>query len=161
MTVATAMPAPPLEPRGFFNVTVEGEVLAIPERIYNREPTSAIGLSHRQQLIQRCIYSRHHDGFVRQRHLKAILSSREGWLSPFVMRLVGEYVLPIVQDIQKAVAADPGEREALARFAAENPAFLELTRQRAISYWNEYYRREYPRPADYPGLATIVALQMA
>ena len=151
------MPARSIEPRGSFTLTVDGEVLTIPERIYNREPTSVTGLSHTQQLIQHCIYSRHHNGFVRQSHLRAILSSREGWASPFVMRPVGEYVLPIVQDIQKAVATDSGEREALGRFAAENPAFVELTRQRAISYWNEYYRREYPRSTDYPGVATIVA----
>jgi len=33
-------------------------------------------------------------------------------------------------------------QETYSRFVAENPAFIRLTRQRAISYWNCYFRTQ-------------------
>ena len=158
-TVAAAMPPSRAEFHGPFAVTLGGEIMRIPERIYNAEPTRVAELPEAQQLILHCIYSRHHDGFVRHRHLDAILGSSDEWAAPFVLRLVGEYVLPIVQDIERAIAANSAERTRLRRVAADDPAFLELTRQRAVSYWNAYYRSEYPNQADYPAIAALAALR--
>jgi hypothetical protein len=68
-------------------------------------------------------------------------------------------VLPIVQDICEALTTDAAERGALGEVAAENPGFFELTRQRAISYWNEYYRHDFPSRDDYPGLAALALVE--
>lgn len=38
------------------------------------------------------------------------------------------------------------------------PPFVELTAQRASSYWAEYHCGRYPDRADYPGLAVLRAL---
>ena len=76
-----------------------------------------------------------------------------------MVSLIGGYVLPIVEDIWTALCDDPAEREMLRRFVSENPSFVDLTRQRAISYWNEYYRRAFPVATDYPGIAAVAALQ--
>ena len=157
-----------LPPSDFFTVMVAGEPVTIPYRIYNRERRRTPSVTKTEALILHCLYSRHHDGFVRQRHLRELLGHPEEWSAPFIMSLLGEYVLPIVQDIQAAVSTDAALRENLRRFADENPAFTDLTRQRAISYWNAYYRVQfipdmttYPDPAAYPGIATIAAIQAA
>ena len=149
------VPATTIKSHTTFVVSTGGGLVAIPQRIYNHEPRSFRALSETQQLMFHCVYSRHHDGFVRQKHLRALLESREDWVSPFVVRLIGEYVLPIVQDIHAAIATSSVQRERLARFASENPLFMELTRQRAVSYWNAYYRHDYPHAIDYPGIAAL------
>ena len=64
-----------------------------------------------------------------------------------------------MQDIHAALVSDTSERETLTRFAEENPGFAELTRQRAVSYWNEYYRRYFSQLADYPGVAAIALVE--
>lgn len=48
-----------------------------------------------------------------------------------------------------------------ASFAADNPDFLRVTTARVASYWNEYYRYEYPNLADYPGTALLSAMMSA
>jgi hypothetical protein len=121
---------------GTFTVTIDGEPVTIPDRVYNSEPRHPERLTDLQRRILHCVYSRHHDGFVRQTHLRELLHCHEPWIAPFVVKLVGEYVLPIVEDVWTAISDDPAERETLRRFARENPTFMELTRQRAISYWN-------------------------
>jgi len=152
--VVSALSTAEIKAAGFFIVTTAGERVTVPYRVYPPEsPIERSRFNDTQRLILHCIYSRHHDGFVRHRHLRAMLGRKEEWTAPFIVRLVGEYVLPIVQDIQERLATDSSERARLQRFAAENPAFTELMRQRAISYWDAYYRRTehgYPTAADYP-----------
>ena len=36
-------------------------------------------------------------------------------------------------------------------FAIENPKYYQQTESRMISYWNEYYRRRFPKLGIYPG----------
>ncbi|MFD5758423.1 hypothetical protein ACFWIZ_25270 [Streptomyces sp. NPDC127044] len=100
---------PPAEP--FEVVEVQGETVAIPYRIHNEEPEtggSERPLTETQQVILHCLYSRHGDGRVRQRHLEKIMASSEPWVVPFVVQLAGEYVLEIrVRDVS-GVSADGG-----------------------------------------------------
>jgi hypothetical protein len=81
---------------------------------------------------------------------------------PYVARLVGEYVLEIVELIRERLGDLDDDRAPLAvaygAFAAANPEFLELTRQHAISDWNCYYRRRYPYAA-YPAFAVVAAME--
>ncbi|MFM9944760.1 MAG: hypothetical protein ACKVQB_05960 [Bacteroidia bacterium] len=37
------------------------------------------------------------------------------------------------------------------RFINENPKYWQRTESRMISYWNEYYRRQFPKLKDYLG----------
>ena len=46
------------------------------------------------------IYSRHPDGRVRQRALGTLLDFDEPWTAPFIMQLLGEYVIQICADIE-------------------------------------------------------------
>ena len=59
-----------------FSVTIDGETVTIPDRIYNEEPRDSTALTERQCDVLGCLYTRHNDGFVRQRHARAALILR-------------------------------------------------------------------------------------
>ena len=161
--VAPAALVPPadLKPAGHFSVTIEGSFVTVPYRIYNPEPRDDGAANDTQRSLLDCLYTRHHDGFARQRHLRSILKRQDYWAVPFVVQLLGEYVLAIVEDIEAWIQAhvqEPTVRHQLGRFAHENPAFMDLTQQRALSYWDAYYRfgdegAGYRLFANYPAAA--------
>lgn len=160
------MPAAIHPPAGRVTATVGGEEVAFAHRIYNPglRPGAIGALSPTQQLIAHCAYSRHHDGHARQAACEQILRSSEAWVPPYVVRLVGEYVVEIVEMIHAQLGDldddDAPLTVAYGAFAAANPEFVDLTRQRAVSYWSCYYRGRYPRSA-YPALAVVAALERA
>ena len=115
--------------------------------------------------VYACLYTRHHNGYVRQRHLRSIVGISHPWVVPFVVQLIGEYVLEIVADIREGLSDldVPGssQRAQYAVFVAANPGFLDLTSSRVVSYWNCYYRFEYPQLSEYPGFQLISSLRRA
>lgn len=141
---------------GSRSVIVAGERLTIPYRLYVDPPETA-GLSPAQRLVLNCLYSRHHDGYVRKRHLEALMASRLPWVVPYVFLPIGEYVIEIVH----AVLPYLSEVDEVRAFAGENPDLLGVTRQRAASYWDEYNRRRYPNLRDYPAFAMVESLRRA
>ncbi|GAA4420199.1 hypothetical protein ACFQV2_24910 [Actinokineospora soli] len=164
--VAQALPPASLHPAGTFNVWVQGEHLTIPYRLYNPEPADDVisRLSPTQAKILHCLYTRHHDGHVRQLHLNQIIDATDPWIIPFVVQIIGEYVLEIVITIKRALTDvhQPGtaHHQAYGRFAAENPDFLLLTSQRVASYWDCYYRNRFPH-RQYPGRILLDSLKGA
>ena len=148
-------PCPPL--------TVAGEVVEIPARMYYQEPdpklVEALGPTERVGLA--CLYTRSHDGYVRQRELQHLLGSDEPWVVPFVVQLCGEYVVEICRDVQAFVRDDlpprPRARRAYRDFIDQNRAFVQLTQQRARSYWRCYHWRAYSF-VEYPGLDALTRL---
>jgi hypothetical protein len=137
-------------------VHVDGETLSIPHRVYFDEPSEAATLLGVRAVILACVYSRHHDGFVRERYAKRLLSCGDAWVPPFVVQLAGEYVLEIVQLL--ASHLEQLRLESYRSFVAQNPAFMALTRQRMVSYWDCYYRRDYSQLVEYPGHHVLEAL---
>ena len=105
--VAAAMPVASIDARHFFSVHINAEPLAIPERIYNAEPAAIQSFSDPQRVIFDCVYTRHHDGFVRHRHLRELLGTHEIWVASFVMRLIGEYVLPMCRTYTRHSSPTP------------------------------------------------------
>jgi hypothetical protein len=73
------MPNVRLAPAEPFQVDVQAETVTTPSRIYQDKPAagSERSLTPTQQVILHCLYSRHSDGLVRQRHLEQILASSE------------------------------------------------------------------------------------
>jgi hypothetical protein len=142
----------------FFVVSVDGESLSIPYRIYNPYSSGAMSPSDASlaALVQSCVYTRHHDGYVRQRFLQHLLASREPWVVPFVVQLIGEYVIEIVEDIHRGLDLRPGSETAAryGQFVADNALFFDLTAQRATSYWNCYHRFRYPVDVQSPTAAS-------
>lgn len=154
--VLEILPPTRLMPASPFTVSVQGEAVTIPYRLYNDEPENEAQqtLSPDQRTILHCLYTRHHDGRIRHRHLEQASKSLQPWVMPFVVQLVGEYVLEILVTIQDQLAelTTPGaaQHTAYGQFLAANPHFLTLTGQRVASYWNCYYRLAYPDRRTYP-----------
>ena len=165
--VLEILPPTRLMPVSSFTVSVRGEPVTIPYRLYNDEPDSEVqqALSPDQRAILHCLYTRHHDGRIRHRHVERACESLQPWVMPFVVQLVGEYVLEILVTIQDQLANlnTPGaaQHTAYGQFLAANPDFLVLTGQRVASYWNCYYRSAYPDLRTYPGHALLRSLQAA
>ena len=146
----------PVSTRDIEPLLVDGECVSIPYRLYIDEPLSVAPLSTLQRHILACLFTRHHDGFVRARHVASLLTSCTAWSAPFLFALIGEYVVEIIVSIERNVST-PVKRQ-LTAFAESNPAFTAKTRRRVISYWNCYYRWRYPEFAEYPGFRLLQAL---
>ncbi|QKW36907.1 hypothetical protein HUT06_25180 [Actinomadura sp. NAK00032] len=163
---AQTVPEARLRPAGSSTVWVHGEQLAIPYRLYHSEPREDLTahLSAVQAKILHCLYTRHHDGHVRQRHLAQIIEATDSWIVPFVVQLIGEPVLEIVIAIKDGLVdldlRGSPDHQAYGRFVADNPDFLLLTSQRVASYWDCYYRNKFPH-RYYPGRILIGSLKDA
>lgn len=150
-------------------VVVDGEVLAFPRRIYHAVlPADTSFAMPLASVVAACAYTRHHDGHVRQEALRTLLAgpcALAPWVVPYVVKLVDEYVVEIVEDVaafltEVDVQGSPQQR-AYGRVLAQNPEMLRLLRARSISYWDCYYRRRHRRLEEYPGHRLAVALTRA
>ena len=102
-------------------LVVNGEPLHIPARIYSPdpEPRSIAGLTAPAQTILHCLFSRHHDGRVREAHLREVIPSPCAWAPPYVIQLVGEYVIEIVNVVLENLGYL--RQKTYARFVAREP----------------------------------------
>ena len=135
-----------------FSVRVGTETVFIPYRIYH-DPAliDPIRLTPLQIELLDCLLTRHHSGFVREKHLKKIVCANHEWTPPFVVQLIGEYVIEILRVIRTNVQnLDP---QLYRRFLTSNPAFFSLTKQRVASYWDCYHRQQ--RREDYAGFQIV------
>lgn len=150
--------APAFQPIADDAVMLSGEPVTLPYRVYYpHPPPRPRGAANRAEArILDCVYTRHHNGFVRQRHLERVLDAHEPWASPFILRLLGEYVVEILELLLAKVEVLRGEP--CMGFSAENPAFVERTKRRIVSYWDCYYRSEFRRFRDYPGFRVADAI---
>jgi hypothetical protein len=132
-------------------VYLNGELLIIPYRLYfdEQQGEKENQLTVLQRTILNCIYSRHHNGFVRQRHLEQLLDSNDYFVIPYTFQLLGEYVLEILTVLDKHV--NDNTISNYVSFINENPKYWQQTESRMISFWNEYYRRQFLKLKDYIG----------
>jgi hypothetical protein len=137
-----------------FRLSVRDDVIMIPSRIYTPEPLVAL-LCTGKPTVRDCLLTRHHNGFVRARAVGRLLAAGKAWTIPFIIQLVGEYIVQILDQIDDAF--DTIDARALGDFVRDNPAFLALTKQRVASYWDCYYRGD-PRE-DYVGFRLIRRLE--
>ncbi|MET8451709.1 hypothetical protein [Streptomyces sp. NPDC005209] len=165
--VLAVMPEARYAPVSPFSVDVGDEAVAIPYRIHADElPVEvARSLTATQRAILHCLYSRHSDGLVRQRHLEHIVSLDEPWVAPFVVQLVGEYVLEILEairhDLSSLISVRSAHHLLYGDFIARNPAFFARTERRVVSYWSCYYRWRFPEFGTYPGCRLLDLLRAA
>lgn len=141
------------------DLLIRGERLSLPCRLYcapGRLRSIVDRESGDARLLAQCLGTRHHDGHVREKYLRDVLGVDRDWVAPFVVQLLGEYVIEIVDAI--AISLDHAVPAPLLAFAHENPGFMATTRRRAISYWDCYHRRRYPSLRDYPGMVALEAL---
>jgi len=140
----------------FYDHTAEwtllsGEKIIIPYRSYIRDNlTFPNKMTARQELIYHCICSRNHNGYVRQKHIEALLDSdTPEWAMPYIIKICDEYVKEILEVVyDKLREKDCGKYKALCDLNFDH---IKNGHARMISYWNEYYRWDCYRYHDYIG----------
>jgi hypothetical protein len=139
-----------------FSVRVSNEDVKIPFRLYN-DPTliQSTSVSGIQQELVDCLLTRHSDGLVREQHLVRIVGSDHVWVPPFVVQLVGEYVVEILRVIHQNLHSL--DSSSYVSFLRANPHFLATTEQRVMSYWNCYYRDQ--KREEYVGFKLLKFFQ--
>lgn len=133
---------------------VGGEKIATCARLYNAWPADIKLESDLQRKMFLALYTKHHDGYLRERCLKEVIEFEEPWVPPFILSLLGEYVIEIITFIQGR-APELARQKTYSDFIAGNPAFMALLSARCQSYWDCFYRFTYPDKADYPGFACL------
>ena len=142
-------------------VFVRTERVEIPYRIYldELEPDIRTTLTDTQRVIADCIYLRHHNGHVRQKHLENLIGVVDYFVTPFVIQLIGEYVLEILDVVEELMT--PSVLSDYAEFINDNPFFWKRTQSRMVSYWDVYYRHRYPEISSYVGKRLVDRLNLA
>ena len=157
-TLGAAELSPPMQG---FTVLVRGEKLSAPSRIYC-EPAnlrSAIASSTGDtRMLALCLGSRHWDGYLREECARGLATIDRPWVVPFVVQLIGEYVIEIVEAVA-AIAISDASAPLFSEFVRENPAFMATTRRRVVSYWDCYYRSRFPTLQGYPAFIALEAIE--
>ena len=139
-------PSPTLEPD---KLLLDGQTI----RLIRRQSGLAIArrpesLNSIQRAMFHCLHSPHHDGHVREQHFAALLDpGQPAFVAPFAAQLLGEYVLPIQEQVRTFFRHN---RAILAAFLAENPAYWRKQQNRIRSYWHCYHCHQYPYWPSYP-----------
>lgn len=156
LRVTGILPHPPNE-IWRFRSSIEGQTIFIPYRIHHDPAViDRARLTPLQEQLLDCLLTRHHNGFVREKYLRSIVASNQAWIPPFVVQLVGEYVMEILIAIRDDLHnLDP---QVYRRFLLDNPTLLSLTKARVTSYWDCYYRCGYRRE-DYAGFQIVNYLE--
>jgi hypothetical protein len=136
---------------------VSGKTIYVPRRLRFLDAVERADISDRALLAAQCLLTRSTDGYLRQRALNAILDLRKSWIAPFVVPLIGEYVVEIVEDIQAHLPSL--EQGIYSNFVRENRDVMRTIRSRTGSYWDAYYRNRFPDRAAYPGFVVLRQLE--
>jgi len=131
---------------------LNGTTVEFPYRIYFLDVADETlnKLTFHQQMVLHCIYSRSCDGFVRQRHLRALLLMEyEDWAIPYIVKVCDEYVVEILEMTYTILSEQNTER--FKNFCRENNKLFCKSYARMTSYWNEFYRDKYSQFYKYIG----------
>lgn len=149
-----------------FAVQVEGETVLIPVRLHFASERLALVERDEAWRFARALQTRSNDGFERQRAARDLLAGLQPWAAPFVVALLGEYVVEILKDFSATMT--PELEQTLGVFIVHNEDFWNTTKRRVTSYWNAYYRsssasecRRAYRRHEYVGFELIDRLETA
>lgn len=129
------------------DVRAEGERILIPARLHFASEALPLVQSDVGWRFARALQTRSNDGFERQRAARDLMADLQPWSAPFIVALIGEYIVEILDDI--AAVLTPEKVRMLGTFIAQNQLYWQTTKRRVMSYWNAYYRSTLaisPRP---------------
>lgn len=138
-----------------FAVRVSGETVLIPQRIHFADFGLDAPVRSVEAQMAHCLLTRSTDGYERQRAFGTILTLNQPWSIPFLVALIGEYVIEILDDAHAALPLL--DRAMVGQFLCENPEFHRLTQARVVSYWDAYHRFRH-HGHDYVGFKLLEAL---
>lgn len=144
-----------------FQLTLRGERICSPYRLYldEPEPSRLDNLSDDQRTVVNCIYLRHHNGHVRQNHLKKLVRATDYFICPFIVQFIGEYVIELLYIVESAIT--PTTLNEYSDFIISNPLYWKKTKSRMTSYWDAYHRRDFPELREYIGKRLVNRLDSA
>ncbi len=130
------------------------EAVELPYRLYFVDDIvehDFVNLTVTQQTIYHCLFSLSYDGYVREKHIKALLSQDHipMWTFPFVLKNSSEYVVQILETIYQGLK--DRDHVDLKYFCRRNMQAFLYDYSRMISYWNAYYRDDCYKYKDYIG----------
>ena len=130
---------------------LSGEKISIPYRVYISDKLDGYNdLTARQKMIYHCIFSRSYDGYIRQKHIEALLESESSeWTMPYIIKICDEYVKEILETVYQKLQGK--ECEKYKALCSLNFEYFKFGHCRMISYWNEYYRYDCYKYKDYIG----------
>ena len=125
-------------------VTFGEEIIVVPNRNYYTPPYSLVNskLTPIENEILNCIFSHNGNGYIRQRAILNMINADNYWTIPYIVRIIGEYVIEILNDIDNHFEII--NKSNLTSFVRQNPEFYNRTHSRVRSYWHCYFRRQFP-----------------
>lgn len=101
-------------------------------------------------MIYYCLQTRNRDGHIREKYVKIILDSDcPHWAIPFIIEASTDRVVEIVTAIYDGISEKL--KNEIGNYYINNLKKFRHDYSKTISYWNEYYRKDYPKYEDYPG----------
>jgi hypothetical protein len=134
---------------------LNGDEVQFPQRIYFEDaPTQALStFTKEQRCMYHCIYTRHHDGYIREKHVMILLleypDELPDWVCPFLLSISGEYVMEILEQLYEQLYLR--RNQTIQAICLMNRQQFLYIHDRMISYWNEFYRSRCPRYKQYIG----------
>ena len=129
----------------------DGSEIRFPYRILFEDDDYAYSdLDNLEKKIYDCIFTRHCDGHIREKHLKNLLiAEMHEWFMPYILRLSSEYVVEIIEVIYETIREKDNRQ--IQDFCSSNPILLKRAYTRMRTYWECYYKRQYPEFKYYVG----------
>lgn len=124
-----------------FAVQVGRETVLIPARLHLASHRPSLAEDVDAWLFARALQTRSNDGYERQRALRDLLADAQPWTAPFIVALIGEYVVELLYDISAAMT--PEIEQTIGTFIVHNPNYWNTIKRRVTSYWNVYYRARW------------------
>jgi hypothetical protein len=124
-----------------FSVSMMGQTVSIPARLHFTSGKLPVSEDDDTWPFVRALQTRSNDGYERQRAARDLLADLHPWGASFIVALLGEYIVEILDDVSEALT--PEIEQILAAFIIDNRAFWATTKRRVTSYWNAYYRSRY------------------
>ena len=122
-----------------YHINLQKEKIIILDRVYFDEPNieQENELNETQKQILNCIYTRHHNGFIREKRLKNLLNIDHNWVIPFKILLLGEYVFEITEELDKHITEN--NVHLYKAFTIYNQPHWQQTKSRIQTYWDIYH----------------------
>ena len=115
--------------------------ILFPYRLYavEIEDSALLKLELTERIVLHCIYSRSCNGFVREKHITALLKENlPDWAIPYIIKVCDEYVVEILQVVYDNIKNRNTDK--YKSFCSEDQLAFCKSYTRMISYWNEFYR---------------------
>ena len=143
-------------------INLQNEKIVLLGRVYFDEPNikQENELNETQKQILNCIYTRHLNGFIREKRLRNLLNIDHEWVIPFKVQLLGEYIFEITEELDKHVTED--NVHLYKQFTIYSARYWQQTKSRMLTYWDLFHREsKAKRLKDFVGYKIMKRIDKA